>query len=250
MDFTIRAVRSDEHTALGELTARAYLHDGLLDFGESDEQLSLLRDVAARAAGARVLVAADSDGEGRLLGGVTLAPHGGPWAERARPGEAELRMLAVAAGARRRGVGEALVRACAEHAAGFTGAARPARTTPPASTARTALPAHLARTTPPARPAHRTGAAHPARTAGATHTPGSGHAAPATDPVTAAAASAGAPGEAVPGGPAEVSRLVVSTRSAMRPARRLWARLGFVRTPDRDWEPLPGVTLLTYALTL
>ncbi len=34
------------------------------------------------------------------------------------------------------------------------------------------------------------------------------------------------------------------------PARRLYERLGFVRTPELDWSPLPGVALLTYALPL
>ncbi|MER7953998.1 GNAT family N-acetyltransferase [Streptomyces sp. NPDC096030] len=34
MDFTIRAVRPEEHETLGDLTARAYLDDGHLDFGE------------------------------------------------------------------------------------------------------------------------------------------------------------------------------------------------------------------------
>ncbi|GAA4673770.1 GNAT family N-acetyltransferase [Phytohabitans rumicis] len=34
------------------------------------------------------------------------------------------------------------------------------------------------------------------------------------------------------------------------PAHRLYARLGFVRTPDRDWSPLPGVDLLALRLTL
>lgn len=37
MDTVIRVARSEEYAALGELTARAYLDDGLLDFGEDDE---------------------------------------------------------------------------------------------------------------------------------------------------------------------------------------------------------------------
>ncbi|MEV8409343.1 hypothetical protein AB0R12_27205, partial [Streptomyces niveus] len=66
--FTIRAAEPAEYAALGEITARAYLDDGLLDFGADDPYLERLRDVAGRAAGAEVLVAVDAgEGEG---GGV------------------------------------------------------------------------------------------------------------------------------------------------------------------------------------
>src|SRR5262249_58302392 len=64
---------------------------------------------------AEVIVADDPD-TGEVLGCVTLAMAGGPWAEIARPGEAEFRMLAVAPSAQRRGVGSALVRACLDRA--------------------------------------------------------------------------------------------------------------------------------------
>jgi hypothetical protein len=39
----------------------------------------------------------------------------------------------------------------------------------------------------------------------------------------------------------------------MHAAHRIYERLGFTRTPDRDWNPLPDlddITLLTYELTL
>jgi ribosomal protein S18 acetylase RimI-like enzyme len=42
----------------------------------------------------------------------------------------------------------------------------------------------------------------------------------------------------------------LSTEPTMTTAHRLYERLGFVRTPERDWEPIPGVTLLTYVLDL
>ncbi|MET7357012.1 GNAT family N-acetyltransferase [Streptomyces sp. NPDC005562] len=45
-------------------------------------------------------------------------------------------------------------------------------------------------------------------------------------------------------------RLVLSSSPSMRTAHRLYERLGFVRTPERDWCPLPDLPLLTYALTL
>jgi ribosomal protein S18 acetylase RimI-like enzyme len=42
----------------------------------------------------------------------------------------------------------------------------------------------------------------------------------------------------------------LSTQVTMTAAHRIYHRLGFVRTPDRDWEPVPGLTLLTYELPL
>ena len=44
--------------------------------------------------------------------------------------------------------------------------------------------------------------------------------------------------------------LRLSTQSAMTAAGRLYERLGFVRTPDLDWSPEPGVRLITYELVL
>ncbi|WP_328357212.1 GNAT family N-acetyltransferase [Streptomyces sp. NBC_00445] len=113
MDKVIRHVEPTEYDTLGDITAEAYLRDGLLTFGESDWYLGELKDVAKRAAAADVLVATQGD---QLLGGVTFVPSSGPMAELARPGEAEIRMLAVARAARGRGAGEALVRACVERA--------------------------------------------------------------------------------------------------------------------------------------
>lgn len=168
MDFVIRRATAEEYDTLGEITAQAYLRDGLLDFGEDDAYLHELRAVARRAAAAEVLVAA---ADGVVLGGVTFVPSGGPMADIARPGEAEIRMLAVAREARGRGAGEALVRACIDRARSVEGCAR----------------------------------------------------------------------------------VVLSTQRTMHSAHRIYARLGFTRTPDRDWNPLPeldDLTLLAYELTL
>lgn len=35
----------------------------------------------------------------------------------------------------------------------------------------------------------------------------------------------------------------ICVRDFATPAQRLYARVGFTRTPDRDWTPVPGVTL-------
>jgi ribosomal protein S18 acetylase RimI-like enzyme len=42
----------------------------------------------------------------------------------------------------------------------------------------------------------------------------------------------------------------LSTQKEMVAAHRIYERLGFVRTPERDWSPVPGVDLLTYVLPL
>lgn len=46
------------------------------------------------------------------------------------------------------------------------------------------------------------------------------------------------------------SAVVLSSLPVMHVAHRLYARMGFVRTPERDWEPAPGVRLITYRLEL
>ena len=43
-----------------------------------------------------------------------------------------------------------------------------------------------------------------------------------------------------------VRSLRLSTLPGMTAAGRLYLRLGFVRTPERDWSPEPGVELITY----
>ncbi|MFE2044656.1 GNAT family N-acetyltransferase [Streptomyces sp. NPDC059477] len=166
MDLHIRPATPDEYPLLGDLVAHAYLREGLLDYGEDDPYLPVLKDVAGRAEHAEILVAETPAG---AIGTITFVPvGGGPMADIAGPGEAEIRMLAVAPEARGKGAGEALVRACIERAD-------------------------------------------------------------------------------------NAERIVLSSQSAMHAAHRLYERLGFVRTPSRDWNPVPhldDLTLLTYELTL
>ena len=163
MDILIRRVKPTEYDALGEITAQAYLKDGLLEFDESDWYLGELKNVAKRAAAAEVLVATRGE---HLLGGVTFVPAGGPMADIALPSEAEIRMLAVAHEARGRGAGEALLRDCVERARATDGCVR----------------------------------------------------------------------------------VVLSTQRTMHAAHRLYERLGFVRAPERGWNPVPeldDITLFT-----
>jgi ribosomal protein S18 acetylase RimI-like enzyme len=106
----IRQIKPEEYEAAGELVVDAYRTLG--DAGDEFYERQL-RDVAGRVAGSEVLVA---EMAGRLVGSVTFV--GGPSAltEVDDPDAGTIRMLAVSANARGRGVGEALVAACIDHA--------------------------------------------------------------------------------------------------------------------------------------
>lgn len=111
MVVRVREIREDEHERAGAITVDAYR--ALL--GSSVEVYEpALRDVASRAKNAVVFVA-DPDGE--LCGTVTYVPDdANPFAEFLDPGEAGMRMLAVAPSAQGRGIGRALTEACIERA--------------------------------------------------------------------------------------------------------------------------------------
>ena len=110
-DFLIREARPAEFHEIGELVVDAYRSVGESGEGYFEE----LRDVAGRAAVVPVLVAVDAE-SGRLLGTVTYVPGPGPYHEGEFGDAASFRMLAVAAEARSRGVGRALVETCLERA--------------------------------------------------------------------------------------------------------------------------------------
>jgi ribosomal protein S18 acetylase RimI-like enzyme len=46
------------------------------------------------------------------------------------------------------------------------------------------------------------------------------------------------------------TRLLLSTQPGMKAAQHLYRSLGFARTPELDWTPVPGVTLLGFTLLL
>ena len=164
MDIITRPALDSELDAAGHLTAESFIGDGHTQ--RDGDYAVRLRDGRDRAERAELLVAVDPE-SGALLGSVTFAGPGSPYADLAVGQEGEFRMLAVSAEARGRGAGEALVRACIERALQL------------------GLP-----------------------------------------------------------------RLVMSTQPAMVHAHRIYERLGFRRTPERDWSPIPGIELLTYALEL
>ncbi|GAA1968021.1 GNAT family N-acetyltransferase [Kitasatospora viridis] len=109
MDILIRTATEADLDAAGEVTVEAFVGDG--HTAPTADYVTLLRDARRRAAEAELLVAVDPADQ-RVLGCVTFAVGGQPWADIAAPEEGEIRMLAAAAAARGRGVGEALVRAC------------------------------------------------------------------------------------------------------------------------------------------
>ena len=147
--------------AIDQLTARAYAPSG---FAADDPYFIEILNAAQRAQQALVLVARQN----RVpVGTLTCALPGSSWQEIARANEAELRILAVAPEAQRRGIGSALVRASMEHA----------------------------------------------RRAGCT-------------------------------------ALVLSSAAWMHAGHRLYERLGFRHTPERDWQPRADVHLTTYRLDL
>jgi ribosomal protein S18 acetylase RimI-like enzyme len=107
MTYEVREARPEEYDALGELAGAAY---AALDGETDDGYLPEVRDVRGRAPHAPVLAAVDV--HGTLVGTVTYVP--GPenrYAEIARDGEAEFRMLAVAPAAQGRGIGRVLAEA-------------------------------------------------------------------------------------------------------------------------------------------
>lgn len=109
MEFSVRRAAESELADVGRITVEAYRDDGFL--AEDHDYLDELADAGIRARDAEVWVAVDDSG---VLGSVTFCPVGSPFAEVAEAGEGEFRMLGVARRARRRGIGEALVRRCVE----------------------------------------------------------------------------------------------------------------------------------------
>ncbi|WP_067544823.1 GNAT family N-acetyltransferase [Nocardia crassostreae] len=101
----IRQATPEEYGAVGALTVYVYVGEGYIN--PQSDYVPELADTDTRAETARILVAVH---EGRIVGSLTLATPGTPFADIARPGELEFRMLAVAKSARGLGVGSALVR--------------------------------------------------------------------------------------------------------------------------------------------
>lgn len=159
--WTTREATDDELDAAGAVVCAAYAADG----HASAEYHRVLADARARAKEATVVVAVTAAGQ--VVGSVTFALAGSPWADVATDGEAEFRMLGVLPSHRGLGVGGALSRWCIDRA----------------------------------------------RASGR-------------------------------------RRIVISSQPEMTSAHRMYLALGFVRRPDLDWSPVPGVDLLGFSLEL
>lgn len=110
-DLLLRPARAAEYELIGAITVAVYVDEGFVRADSS--YVAKLRDAAARAAQAELLVA---ELGGRVVGTVTYCRGGTPYANLADPAEAEFRMLAVTGAARGNGIGEALVRLCVDKA--------------------------------------------------------------------------------------------------------------------------------------
>ena len=112
MAIEVREARPDEYEEAGRITA---------DAGRAswDDYLVRIADIADRARRTTIIVAVE---DGEVLGTVTLELEGrtdegredGDESEPLEPGQAHVRMLGVAPGARGRGVGRMLMDACIE----------------------------------------------------------------------------------------------------------------------------------------
>jgi GNAT superfamily N-acetyltransferase len=106
----VRPALEHELDAAGAVVRAAYEADGLVH----GDYLAVLADARDRARDAVVAVGVGPDGT--VLGSVTFTLPGSRWAELARAGQAEFRMLGVLPQARGRGVGGALVDWCVAQA--------------------------------------------------------------------------------------------------------------------------------------
>lgn len=118
MTQSVRIVEPSEAGRLqeiGELTALAYLADGLID--NAHPYVPQLRDASKRAEYALLLAMVDGErAEGKIVGTLTLVPPGSKFAELAQDDEFELRMLAVSPMERGRGIGRSLTTAALDMA--------------------------------------------------------------------------------------------------------------------------------------
>ncbi|MEC3915185.1 GNAT family N-acetyltransferase [Nocardia sp. CDC160] len=100
----IRDAEVGDFAAVGELTVEVYVGEGHVN--PQSPYVAELADTATRAESAEILVAVRGD---EVLGSLTMARPGTPYADIARDGEFEFRMLAVSKRARGLGIGTALL---------------------------------------------------------------------------------------------------------------------------------------------
>lgn len=113
----VRPAVPSDFDDVARITRDSYLAAGYFDSAEHPYMKSV-QQVAQRAAIATIWVA---ERAGRIIGSVTLATAGDAFADIAREGELEFRMLVVDPAVQRSGAGQTLVSAIIKHARSIPG---------------------------------------------------------------------------------------------------------------------------------
>ena len=123
--ITVRPAVAKDYDAVARITRDSYLAAGY--FEDADHPyMRQVQDVALRAANATIWVA---ERDGRVVGSVTLARAGEPYADIALDDELEFRMLVVDPAVQRTGAGKAMVDAILDYARQLDGIRAVALTT-------------------------------------------------------------------------------------------------------------------------
>ena len=110
--LTIRPAVEADFAAIARITGDSYLSAGYFDDAAHPYMVKIM-DVAERARQATIWVA---ERQGTVIGSVTLALAGEPYADIALQDELEFRMLVVDPAVQRSGAGKAMVEAIVAHA--------------------------------------------------------------------------------------------------------------------------------------
>ena len=115
--ITVRPAVESDFDAVARITRDSYLAAGYFDDAEHP-YMRKVQDVAQRAGQATVWVA---ERAGDVVGSVTLALAGEPYADIALRDELEFRMLVVDPAVQRSGAGKAMMAAIVDHAKALDG---------------------------------------------------------------------------------------------------------------------------------
>ena len=115
--ITVRPAVEKDYDAVARITRDSYLAAGYFDDADHP-YMRKVQDVALRAGHATIWVA-ERDGE--VVGSVTLARAGEPYADIALADELEFRMLVVDPAVQRSGAGKAMMAAILDHARALDG---------------------------------------------------------------------------------------------------------------------------------
>ena len=121
----VRPAVPADYEAIARITRDSYLAAGYFDSADHP-YMKQIQDVARRAAQATIWVA---ERDGQVVGSVTLAVAGEPYADIALDDELEFRMLVVDPAVQRSGAGQAMVEAIIAHARSLDGIRAVALTT-------------------------------------------------------------------------------------------------------------------------